>query len=60
MCYIHTFEFLFNGQTYTFEVNGYDDEAWDLAIETVKEDFNINDEALIEESLTLTYTDYCI
>ena len=43
MCYIHTFEFLFNGETHIIEVLGYDDEAWDSAIFQVKEDFNIND-----------------
>ena len=58
MCYIHTFEFLFNGQTHIIEVLGYDDEAWDSAIFQVKEDFNINDEKLIESCLTLIKTEY--
>ncbi len=58
MCYTHTFEFLFNGQTHNVVVIGYDDEAWEYAIRYVKEDFNITDEKLIEESLTLVDTDY--
>lgn len=58
MCYTHTFEYLFNGQTHTFQVIGYDDEAWEYAIRYVKEEFKFDDEKLIEESLTLVDTDY--
>ena len=59
MCYIYTFQFLFNGQTNIIEVLGYDnEEGWDSAIYQVKEDFNINDEALIKSCLTLIKTEY--
>ena len=58
MCYLHTFNFFHNKLIHIFSVRGYDDEAWDEAISIVKEDFNIIDEAYIEENLTLIRTDY--
>ena len=58
MCYLHTFEFLHNGETHSFNVRGYDDEAWYDAISVVKENFNIADEDYIEKNLTLIETDY--